>query len=189
VKELVKVLRAADAAARWHASQRRKGAAQEPYLNHLIEVAFLVSEATNGARPDLVIAALLHDAIEDCEVPYELIAREFGKKVAELVQEVTDDKSLPKEVRKAEQIKTARHKSKGAKIIKLADKTSNQRTLAFSPPADWSVQRRLKYIDFCKAVVAELRGASPWLEQQFDIASEEAARSIAVRPEKSKFSN
>jgi (p)ppGpp synthase/HD superfamily hydrolase len=181
MKEWVTVLRAADAAARWHVNQRRKGLAQEPYVNHLIEVASLVAEATHGRDPDLVIAALLHDAIEDCEVPSELIEREFGEKVACLVREVTDDKTLPKDARKEIQIKTAREKSLEAKILKLADKTSNQRTLAFSPPRDWSIARRLKYIDFSKAVVAELRGVSPWLEEQFDIASKEAEHSIAVR--------
>ena len=63
-KEWIAVLRAADAAARWHVHQRRKGAAEEPYINHLLEVATLVAEATDGKDPDLVIAALLHDAIE-----------------------------------------------------------------------------------------------------------------------------
>ena len=94
--EWVTVLRAADAAARWHVHQLRKGSAQEPYINHLLEVASLVAEATHGKDPDLVIAALLHDAIEDQEVPYELITREFGKRVADVVK-LTDDKTLPKE--------------------------------------------------------------------------------------------
>ena len=107
MKEWVTVLKAANAAARWHVHQRRKGAAQEPYVNHLLEVASLVAEATHGKDPDLVIAALLHDAIEDCEVPYELIVREFGKDVAELVQEVTDDKTLAKADRKDAQVKGA----------------------------------------------------------------------------------
>src|ERR1017187_2217019 len=102
MKEWIKVLRAADAAARWHVHQRRKGSAQEPYINHLLEVASLVAEATHGKDSDLVIAALLHDAIEDCEVPYELIEREFGERVASLVNEVTDDKTLAKEERKEE---------------------------------------------------------------------------------------
>jgi len=62
MKEWVTVLRAADAVARWHVHQRRKGPAQEPYINHLLEVASLVAEATRGEDPDLVIAALLHDA-------------------------------------------------------------------------------------------------------------------------------
>ena len=99
MKEWVTVLRAADAAARWHVHQRRKGSAQEPYINHLLEVASLVAEATHGKDPDLVVAALLHDAIEDQEVPRELIEREFGKRVAEVVSQVTDDKTLPKETR------------------------------------------------------------------------------------------
>ncbi len=73
MKEWVSVLKAADAAARWHVHQRRKGAAQEPYINHLLEVSSLVAEATDGEDPVLVIAALLHDAIEDQEVPYDLI--------------------------------------------------------------------------------------------------------------------
>src|SRR5258707_1046496 len=96
MRELVSVLRAADAAARWHVHQRRKGAAQEPYINHLLEVASLVTQATGGADPDAVIAALLHDAIEDQGVTSETIANEFGTQVANIVLEVTDDKSLPK---------------------------------------------------------------------------------------------
>jgi (p)ppGpp synthase/HD superfamily hydrolase len=143
MKEWVTVLRAADAAARWHVHQRRKGSAQEPYINHLLEVASLVAEATHGKDPDLVIAALLHDAIEDQEVPYELIAREFGKRVADVVKQVTDDKTLPKDVRKEKQIEAARGKSDDAKIIKLADKTSNMRAITFSPAPSWSVKRRL----------------------------------------------
>ena len=68
MKEWITVLQAADAAARWHVHQKRKGAAQEPYINHLLEVASLVAEATQGSDPHLVVAALLHDAIEDQEV-------------------------------------------------------------------------------------------------------------------------
>ena len=180
MKEWVTVLRAADAAARWHVHQRRKGSAQEPYINHLLEVASLVAEATHGTDPDLVVAALLHDAIEDQEVPHELIAREFGNRVADLVQEVSDDKTSPKEDRKEEQIKTAHNKSKDAKIIKLADKASNLRSMTFSPPPNWSVKRRLEYIGWSKQVVAGLRGASPWLEQKYDDAAKEAERLINV---------
>jgi guanosine-3',5'-bis(diphosphate) 3'-pyrophosphohydrolase len=73
MKEWIAVLKAAAAAAPWHIHQRRKGSAEEPYINHLLEVASLVAEATDGKDPDLVIA-LLHDAIEDQEVPRETIA-------------------------------------------------------------------------------------------------------------------
>jgi (p)ppGpp synthase/HD superfamily hydrolase len=141
----------------------------------------LVAEATRGEDPGLVIAALLHDAVEDQQVPPELIAREFGERVAGLVKEVSDDKTEAKGVRKAKQIATAGRKSTDAKIIKLADKTSNLRSIGVSPDPSWSVSRRLEYIAWARAVVAGLRGACPWLEQQFDAAAAEAEASIAVR--------
>ena len=184
MKEWVTVLRAADAAARWHVHQRRKGSAREPYVNHLLEVASLVAEATEGKDTDLVIAALLHDAIEDQEVPIELIEGEFGKRVADVVSQMTDDKALPKEERKRKQIATAREKSNDAKIIKLGDKISNMRAIAFSPAPDWSVKRRLEYIRWARDVVDGLRGTSPWLEEQFDNAAAEAESSLAVRSRK-----
>ena len=111
MKQWIAVLKAADAAARWHVNQKRKGAAQEPYINHLLEVASLVADATDGKDPDLVIAALLHDAIEDQEVPREMIAEAFGEEVAALVEEVTDDKSLEKSERKRKQVEHASSKS------------------------------------------------------------------------------
>ena len=178
-KDLIAVLGAADAAARWHVHQRRKGAAQEPYINHLLEVATLVAEATGGNDPNLVIAALLHDAIEDCEVPRELIAKTFGTEVADLVAEVTDDKSLPKERRKEMQVETAHKKSPRAKVLKLADKTSNLRALATSPAPDWSVRRKINYISWARKVVAGLRGTNDIREKQFDAAAQAAELSVA----------
>ena len=178
MKEWIAVLRAADMAARWHVHQRRKGIAQEPYINHLLEVASLVAEATGGTDPDVVIAALLHDAIEDQDVTSEVLASEFGQHVADIVLEVSDDKALPKEERKRKQVENAGKKSHKAKLIKLADKTSNLRTIAISPAADWSVKRRLEYIEWAKSVVIGLRDTSPWLEQQFDEAAAVAVRSL-----------
>jgi guanosine-3',5'-bis(diphosphate) 3'-pyrophosphohydrolase len=178
MKEWVSVLQAADAAARWHVHQRRKGPSQEPYINHLLEVAMLVAEATGGSDANLVIAALLHDAIEDCEVPLEMIAAAFGDEVAAIVAEVTDDKGLPKEVRKEKQVETAAGKSRKAKLLKLADKTSNLRAIAASPPADWSVKRRKEYVDWALRVAAGLRGVSPDLEKALDQAVAAARRSF-----------
>jgi len=174
----IAVLRAADTAARWHVHQRRKGIAQEPYINHLLEVASLVAEATSGSDPILVIAALLHDAIEDQGVTSEMLAAEFGEHVADIVMELSDDKALPKDERKRRQIESAPKKSRKAKLIKLADKTSNVRAVTHSPAPDWSVKRRLEYIEWTKAVVAGLRGTSPWLEQQFDEAVATAQQTL-----------
>jgi len=169
-KTVVDLARALDFAARKHRDQRRKGAASEPYINHPAEVARLVAEATAGVDPVLVIAALLHDTIEDTETTMDELAREFGPEVASLVAEVTDDKSLPKAERKQLQVKNAPHKSPRAKLIKVADKTSNLRSIVASPPADWSLQRKREYFDWAAKVVAGCRGINPTLESWFDEA-------------------
>ena len=179
MKEWIAVLKAADAAARWHVHQRRKGAAKEPYINHLLEVSSLVTEATGGKDPQLVIAALLHDAIEDQEVPRSLIAATWGEEVARLVEEVTDDKTLPKDERKRRQVEGASRKSDRARLIKLADKTSNLRAITASPSPEWSVKRRLEYVAWAREVVSGLRGTNAWLEGEFDKAAEAAERSIS----------
>jgi (p)ppGpp synthase/HD superfamily hydrolase len=176
---LVKVMQAADAAAKWHVHQRRKGAAEEPYINHLLEVAALVAEASKGKDPDLVIVALLHDAIEDHEVPRSVIAKRFGEKVAALVEEVTDDKSLEKQDRKRMQVEAAPKKSRGAKMIKLADKTSNLSAIATSPPPGWSIKRRLEYVKWAREVEAGLKGVSPFLERRFEDAAKLVERTAA----------
>jgi (p)ppGpp synthase/HD superfamily hydrolase len=174
MKDWISVLKAADAAARWHVHQRRKGAAKEPYINHLLEVAALDAEATEGKDPNLVVAALLHDAIEDCEVPQKLIGEAFGPDVADLVAEVTDDKTLEKSERKKRQVETAHKKTSRAKLIKLADKTSNLRAFILSPAPEWSVRRRIEYIEWSRKVVAGLRGTNAFLEKQFDDAARAA---------------
>jgi (p)ppGpp synthase/HD superfamily hydrolase len=96
MNDIVAIMRAAGFAARKYVDQRRKREEAEPYLNHLIEVASLVAEATDG-DPDAVIAALLHDAVEDQGVTVAEIADLFGPTAASLVAEVTDDKNLPKQ--------------------------------------------------------------------------------------------
>jgi len=172
---------AALAAARWHSAQRRKGSAGEPYINHLLEVASLVTRATGGKDPNLVIAALLHDAIEDQGISRAAIADRFGDDVASLVEEVTDDKSLPKEVRKRLQVEHASKISKRAKILKLADKISNVTAIGRDPPPDWPIDRQREYVQWGRDVVQGLRGASPDLEAQFDRTADEAERLIEGR--------
>ena len=173
------IMAAADTAARWHKEQRRKGDAQEPYVNHLLEVAALIAEATEGLDTNLVIAALLHDAIEDSGISASEIEARFGADVAALVMAVTDDKSLPKAERKRLQIVMAPKKDVRAKMLKIADKTSNLRALADSPPTGWSDDRRREYIAWARAVVDGARGVSPWLEGQFDQAAVHADNALA----------
>ncbi len=170
----LRIARAYALAAERHTDQRRKGAAQEPYINHLCEVAEMVAEATGGTDENLIIAAVLHDTIEDTETSYDEILSLFGKDVADLVQEVTDDTSLPSDERKRHQIESAPRKSERAKILKISDKTSNIRSLVRSPPAHWSDERRATYLHWASEVIAGLRGVLAAAEARFDEALAEA---------------
>ena len=172
------VSRAADFAARRHSDQRRKGSAREPYVNHLAEVAALLAETAEAPDASLVAAGWLHDTIEDTGTTRAELERLFGKPVGDLVAEVTDDKSLPKPERKRRQVEGAPHKSSGAKAIKIADKTSNLRSLAASPPDDWDRQRVADYVAWSEAVVAGCRGTNTALEALFDRAVVEAREAV-----------
>src|SRR5437868_15435576 len=90
------VSEAADLAARRHNGMARKGRGNEPYINHLAEVASILAEVTNGADAELVAAGWLHDTVEDTGTTREELARKFGDRVAALVTAVTDDMSLSK---------------------------------------------------------------------------------------------
>ncbi|AWJ84816.1 phosphohydrolase [Azospirillum sp. TSH58] len=170
---LLDFARALEFAAHKHIDQRRKGVRAEPYLNHLSEVAFLCAEATAGKDPVVVIAALLHDTLEDTDASYEEIEQHFGAEVAGVVAETTDDKRLRKAERKQRQIDAAPTASPRAKLVKLADKVSNLRSMAHSPPADWPLERKIEYFEWAHAVVAGLRGTDARLESLFDRAYED----------------
>lgn len=170
--------RALDFAARKHMHQRRKGELAEPYVNHLSDVARLLAEATGGDDVTVVIAGLLHDTIEDTDTTFAELAKQFGPEVAELVGEVTDDKTLPKAERKRLQVETAPHKSPRARMIKLADKTSNLHSMIASPPKDWSLERRRDYIEWADKVAAGCRGVDVYLEQEFERARRKAKTAL-----------
>ena len=176
---LVAVLGALDYAARKHVNHRRKGEAAEPYVNHLIEVAALLAAATSGRDEALVTAGVLHDVIEDAGVEVGELRRRFGPDVATLVAEVTDDKTLSWQARKDRQVETAHAKSRRARMLKLADKTSNLRSLALSPPVDWSSERRERYVDWAKQVANRCKGVNARLDRAFEVACAEAQARLA----------
>jgi guanosine-3',5'-bis(diphosphate) 3'-pyrophosphohydrolase len=178
VSDVLLIARAWNFSAERHAKQKRKGDAQEPYVNHLAEVAELVATATEGRDANLVAAAVLHDTVEDtATLPGEL-ASIFNADVAGLVAEVTDDKRLDKAERKRRQVEYAAAKTDRAKVLKLADKISNLRSLVRGPPADWSLERRREYLAWATEVVQQLRGTNAWLEARFDEAAEQLGRSL-----------
>ena len=161
-------VKAAAFAAEKHRHQRRKDAEASPYINHPLGLAHTL--AIEGGVTDLttLCAAVLHDTVEDTETTREELVREFGEEIATVVMEVTDDKSLPKQVRKELQVEHAPHLSDAAKRVKLADKISNLRDILASPPADWSAARKREYFEWAGRVVHGLRGIHPPLEAVFD---------------------
>ncbi|MBL9059951.1 MAG: bifunctional (p)ppGpp synthetase/guanosine-3',5'-bis(diphosphate) 3'-pyrophosphohydrolase [Mangrovicoccus sp.] len=177
-RPVTELTRALVFAAEAHANQRRKGAAQEPYVNHLIEVLDLVARATAGHDMDVMLAALLHDAIEDTGVTADALAEGFGPAVAAMVLENSDDMSLPKEERKRHRIAAMARKSYGARLVKTADVISNIRAVVLSAPAGWGPERKLAYLDDCRHLIDAGRGTSAMLETIFDETAAEAERAI-----------
>ena len=165
------IIRAACFAAHKHRRQQRDDAAATPYINHPLALAKILSVDGNVTDPTVLVAALLHDTVEDTDTSIEEVEAEFGKSVARIVAEVTDDPALDRAARKQHQIDAAPYKSHGAKLVKLADKIANLRDVADNPPAHWTVERRLAYFDWADQVAAGLRGSHPVLENVFDIAS------------------
>jgi guanosine-3',5'-bis(diphosphate) 3'-pyrophosphohydrolase len=162
------LLKAVHFAAEKHRLQKRKDEDASPYINHPIEVAAILAGLGGVRDIALLAAAVLHDTVEDTMTSPEEIEREFGRKVRLLVQEVSDDKSLPQGERKRLQIEHAPGLSREAKLIKLADKISNVADVSGNPPAAWSLDRRRDYLDWAEKVVAGMRGTAPRLEARFD---------------------
>jgi guanosine-3',5'-bis(diphosphate) 3'-pyrophosphohydrolase len=173
------VLRRATGFAAWkHDGQMRKGEGLIPYINHPIEVTAILVEVGEIKDLDLLQAALLHDTIEDTETMTGELEDHFGSRICSFVLEVTDDKTLEKQQRKALQIEHAPHLSHEAQTIKLADKISNVIDVAFSKPIDWPLERQLEYFDWAGRVVDGLRGCNVALETLFDEQVEESRREV-----------
>jgi guanosine-3',5'-bis(diphosphate) 3'-pyrophosphohydrolase len=164
------VSEAAELAARRHNGMARKGRGNEPYINHLAEVANLLSAATEGADAELVAAGWLHDSIEDTETTREELAQKFSERVASLVVECTDDMSLPKAERRRLQVVHGPHKSPSAKLIKIADKISNIGARILPDPNAEERDDLVDYTNWAEQVVAGCRGGNAWLDAKFDDA-------------------
>lgn len=179
MNQLNNLLHAASFAAQKHQGQKRKGDTGEPYINHPLEVASLLANIGGIDDIDVLMAAVLHDTVEDCGVTADELRVLFGDRVAGMVMEVTDDKSLDKPTRKRLQILHAPHLSPGAKLIKLADKISNISDVTNNPPTGWSLERRRDYIEWGIRVVAGLRGSNEGLENHFYSLVSRARKSLA----------
>ncbi len=179
--DVKKLLEAAAFAARKHTGQKRKGKDEEPYINHPLEVANLLISVGGVDDIDVLTAGLLHDTVEDTDTTKQELESKFGSRTADIVIEVTDDKSLPKSERKRLQVEHAPHLSAEAKLVKLADKISNITDVTNNPPAGWPIERRREYVDWGERVVEGLRGANPALEQMFDEVVKASRKSLDNR--------
>lgn len=172
------LLAALEFAAHKHRDQRRKGAEASPYINHPIQVARLLAEVAGVTDVATLVAAVLHDTIEDTQTTAQELGDRFGPEVRALVEEVTDDKRLPRSDRKRLQIERASLLSPRAKLIKIADKIANIRDVAHAPPQEWTVERRRAYLDWAADVIDGCRGTNPALEACWDATLAEARRTI-----------
>jgi guanosine-3',5'-bis(diphosphate) 3'-pyrophosphohydrolase len=150
--------------------QRRKDVEASPYINHPLALANILANEGGVTDATVIAAALLHDTVEDTKTTLTELGDVFGPRVMAIVEEVTDDKSLPKEERKRLQISMAASASKDAKLVKIADKIDNLRELASAPPADWGVERRREYLLWSRDVVHALGDVNPELEASFEKA-------------------
>ena len=165
-------------AAQKHSRQRRKDSDATPYINHPIAVAEVLARVGGITNLATLQAAVLHDTIEDTETTAQELDERFGQEVRLLVQELTDDKSLPKQERKRLQIQHAPHLSSRAKQIKIADKICNLGDITATQPADWPLARKRDYLDWAERVVAGCRGCCPQLEHYFDAVLKERRQAL-----------
>ena len=166
-------------AAEKHRDGRRKGEIAAPYINHPITVAEQLAAAGLEHDTDLLIAALLHDVVEDTDTSSEDLRRRFGERVAEIVLELTDDKRLDWRERKRRVVESIGTKSREAQLIKLSDLIANVSDLIHHPP-NWQIERKRGYLLWAELVVETMRGVQPELEGRFAELMREARRGVGA---------
>jgi len=165
--ELRRLLEAVNFAAERHRFQRRKDPDETPYINHPIRVAHILLGEAQVIDLTALLAAILHDTVEDTDTNLDDIESRFGSEVAAVVAEVTDDWSMDKAARKNAQIENAPQLSVAAQRVRLADKIANLRDLGSSPPAAWSLSRLQEYFDWAREVVGRIPGEHIELRKLF----------------------
>jgi guanosine-3',5'-bis(diphosphate) 3'-pyrophosphohydrolase len=100
--------------------------------------------------------------------------------VRRIVEEVTDDQILSKAERKRLQIVHARHLSERAKLVKLADKIANLRSLLHVPPVQWSLKQKREYVAWSERVEEGLRGCNRKLEDAFAREVTKGRRNLGI---------
>lgn len=174
------LLRAIAFAADRHRTKRRKDKDETPYINHPVDVASRLANTGGVQDIDVLVAAVLHDTIEDTKTTADELVTEFGERVRSLVLELTDDKNIEKQDRKQRQAEHAPRLSQSAKLIKLADQTSNITDIALTPPHDWPLERKRDYVDWAERVAEGCRGVNTALDAAFVEALQRARKVLAA---------
>jgi (p)ppGpp synthase/HD superfamily hydrolase len=152
-----------------HFGHTRSNQAQEPYINHLREVANLVK--MSGGSTEEICAGLLHDIVEDTDTTLSDILESFGPEVEEIVSTLTDDpesnklSTLERKTLQAEHVKKANSKTKR---VKLADQISNIICVTVDPPVKWEPQKCIDYIEGARRIADECSGVSEFLDKKFN---------------------
>jgi guanosine-3',5'-bis(diphosphate) 3'-pyrophosphohydrolase len=160
------LLNALNFAAYKHRFQRRKGYEPVPYINHPIKVCSLLANC-NVNDEETLMAAVLHDTLEDTDATVEELTNLFGAETTKIVLEMTDNMELPSQERKALQIQKALNLDIRTKLVKIADKACNIEDIT-TLPLDWTLERKLAYLDWAKQVVDRCRGNNMQLDNYFD---------------------
>lgn len=176
------LLEALSFAAQKHQGQTRKSADRAPYIHHPIAVATILAREGGVQDTETLMAALLHDTLEDTDTSEAELQRHFGPRVAAIVVELSDDMTLPKPERKAMQVLLARDYSPPARLVRLADKIANVRDVIDSPPQDWPLERRVRYLSWSGEVVAAMRGSHAELEARFHAAVRRGFAALTEAP-------
>lgn len=166
--EIFRILQATEFAAGRHHKQTRYNKQKTPYIIHPLHVARHLLMTGHIYDADILMAALLHDTVEDTNTSLDELGELFGYKVERLVEEVSDDKNLSKEERKRLQIQNASQKSLEAALIILADKLSNLSDLLVNPPLHWNIERVTDYFLWAQEVIKHLQPANPFLLNALD---------------------
>ncbi len=166
-----------------HRTQRRKDG-KTPYINHPVHVALILADIGGVEDAEVLAAAALHDTVEDTDTTFEEIEAHFGAGVRSLVEEVTDDNTLSPQAQKQYQVDHASDLSRGAALIRIADKTSNVTDLYEAPAKNWTVERRQKYLVWAETMVNECNPVNRALEDNFWAIAEKAREQLGMRSNK-----
>lgn len=180
-KVIASFLEALEFAAYRHRFDKTKN--DEPYINHVISVCRLISDTGEINDEEVLAAAALHDTIEKTGTKASEINFQFGEKVFQIVMEVTDHNTENETEKFQQQLQRVDTLSKQAKVIKLADKIANVKSLLSFPPEGWDIERRSLYINWADRIIMALKGTNDKLDTYYNELITDARKNNSYIPD------